>query len=71
MVLQQFDDVLRGYHCLRIDALHKPFDPHLHQAISQQPSQEYPAQHGGVCGPTRLSIVRPRRAAQPGDCFDR
>jgi molecular chaperone GrpE len=43
MVLQQFDDVLRRYHCTRIAALHQPFNPHLHEALSQQPSQEHPA----------------------------
>ncbi len=52
MVLQQFDGVLQRYHCLRIDALHKPFNPHLHEALSQQPSQEYPAH-------TVLFVVRP------------
>jgi molecular chaperone GrpE len=34
--------VLEQHHCTRIKALHEPFDPHKHQAISQQPSAEYP-----------------------------
>jgi molecular chaperone GrpE len=42
MVAQQLDNVLSRHHCTRIDALHKPFDPHLHAAIMQQPSSEYP-----------------------------
>lgn len=43
MVAQQLESVLARHHCTRIDALHKPFDPHLHAAIMQQPSDEYPA----------------------------
>jgi molecular chaperone GrpE len=42
MVAQQLDGVLARHHCMRIDALHKPFDPHLHAAILQQPSNEFP-----------------------------
>jgi molecular chaperone GrpE len=42
MVAQQLENVLSRHHCQRIDALHKPFDPHLHAAIMQQPSSEYP-----------------------------
>ncbi|MGH7137055.1 MAG: nucleotide exchange factor GrpE, partial [Pirellulales bacterium] len=42
MVAQQLDSVLSRHQCLRIDALHKPFDPHLHAAIMQQPTNEYP-----------------------------
>jgi molecular chaperone GrpE len=41
MVSQQLENVLARHHCRRIDALHKPFDPHLHAAIMQQPSSEY------------------------------
>ncbi|HWA99476.1 MAG TPA: nucleotide exchange factor GrpE [Pirellulales bacterium] len=43
MVGQQLEAVLAKYNCTRIAALHKPFDPNLHQAIAQQPSSEYPA----------------------------
>lgn len=42
LVAQQLEGVLGRYHCVRIEALHKPFDPHLHQAIMQQPSAEHP-----------------------------
>ena len=42
MVAQQLENVLSRHHCTRIDALHKPFDPHLHAAIMQQPSSDYP-----------------------------
>jgi molecular chaperone GrpE len=42
LVARQFEDVLERYHCTRIPALNQPFDPHRHQAISQQPTDEYP-----------------------------
>jgi molecular chaperone GrpE len=43
MVAQQLEGVLARHHCVRIEALHQPFDPHLHQAIMQQPSADHPA----------------------------
>lgn len=43
MVAQQLEDVLQRHHCVRIEALDAPFDPHLHEAISQQPSDSHPA----------------------------
>ncbi|MBX9791583.1 MAG: nucleotide exchange factor GrpE [Pirellulales bacterium] len=42
MVARQLDDVLARHGCKRIEALNKPFDPHLHQAIAQQPSADVP-----------------------------
>jgi len=42
MVAQQLEDLLERHHCTKIEALGKPFDPHLHEAISQQPSEEHP-----------------------------
>ena len=41
MVAQQFEGVLQQHHCLEIGALGEPFDPHLHEAILQQPSDEH------------------------------
>ena len=43
MVAQQLEGVLQTYDCVKIRALNEPFDPHLHEAISQQPSDEHPA----------------------------
>ncbi len=43
MVEQQVQDVLKRHHCQRIEALHVPFDPHVHHAVMQQPSDEHPA----------------------------
>ncbi|HVC95745.1 MAG TPA: nucleotide exchange factor GrpE [Pirellulales bacterium] len=42
LVAQQLESVLARYHCVRIAALETPFDPHLHQAIMQQPSADHP-----------------------------
>jgi len=42
LVAQQLQAVLATHHCTPIEALHQPFDPNLHEAISQQPSDEYP-----------------------------
>ncbi len=43
MVLGQLTSVLDKHQCKQIPALGAPFDPNIHQAISQQPSAEYPA----------------------------
>ncbi len=40
MVAQQLEQVLARHSCIKIDALHQAFDPHKHQAILQQPSNE-------------------------------
>jgi molecular chaperone GrpE len=43
MVGGQLQTVFESHQCKKIDALHLPFDPNLHHAISQMPSEEYPA----------------------------
>jgi len=42
MVADQLRDVLARHQCQPIEALHQPFDPNVHEAVSQQPSEEYP-----------------------------
>ncbi len=42
MVSVQLDDVLRRHHCLRMEAEGEAFDPHRHEALAQQPSEEHP-----------------------------
>jgi len=44
MVQNQLLDALRRHGVTRMDALDKPFDPNLHQAVMQQPSTEHPPQ---------------------------
>lgn len=41
MVAQQLIDTFNKYHCSRIEAVGQPFDPNLHEAISQMPSDEH------------------------------
>lgn len=41
MVQTQFLDLLKRNGIVRIDALHKPFDPNEHEAVMQQPSTEH------------------------------
>ncbi|MCL2006386.1 MAG: nucleotide exchange factor GrpE [Planctomycetaceae bacterium] len=43
MVHLQFLEVLKKYHCERIEAKFKQFDPNFHESVSQIPSAEYPA----------------------------
>lgn len=43
MVAGQLRDVLKQHHCEEIEALDQPFDPHLHEAVTQQVSDDHPA----------------------------
>ena len=59
LVARQFEETFARYHCVRIGALHLPFDPHLHHAISQQVTSDFP--------PNTVILV-----AQPGfQLYDR
>lgn len=40
MVADQLERALARHHCTRIPALHQPFDPHVHEAISHLPSDQ-------------------------------
>lgn len=42
MVLKQFDDILGKHGIQPMDAVGKPFDPHLHQALQQVPTTDKP-----------------------------
>jgi len=43
MVASMLCDVLARHHCTRMEALYQQFDPHLHEAVAQYPSEEHPA----------------------------
>jgi molecular chaperone GrpE len=43
MVRQQMEETLKRHDCQPIDALYKPFNPHVHHAVMQQPSADHPA----------------------------
>jgi molecular chaperone GrpE len=42
MVHQQFLDVLAKYKCIKINAVHQPFDPNFHASVAQLPNEEFP-----------------------------
>jgi molecular chaperone GrpE len=42
LVQTQLLDLLKRHGITPIDALGKPFDPHLHEAVMQRPTAEYP-----------------------------
>jgi molecular chaperone GrpE len=41
MVAGQLEGVLQRHHCQKIEAMGQPFDPNLHEAIFQQPSDDH------------------------------
>jgi molecular chaperone GrpE len=43
MVVQQFGQILGQHGCRRIPTIGENFDPHLHEALAQQPSDDKPA----------------------------
>ncbi len=83
LVAQQLQDALRRHHCTPIEALHVPFDPNLHEAILQQPSDQFPANtvvqetqagyrlHDRVVRPSQVVVstaaVQPQPAPASGD----
>jgi len=67
MVAQQFGDVLGQHHCKRIDAKGETFDPHLHEALAQQPSDECPA--GCVLDVAQVGYQLHDRVVRPSQVF--
>lgn len=72
MVRQQLGDILVTHHCVPIEALHSPFDPNVHHAVLQQPSDEHPANtvlmvtqngyqlHDRVVRPSQVIVSKPK-----------
>ncbi len=63
MVAQQFQDVLAKYDCVKMAALNAPFDPHVHEAVMQQPNDEHPA--GTVLQVTQAGFQLHDRVVRP------
>ncbi len=55
MVGQQLKSALAGHGLAEVAPLGQPFDPNLHEAISQQPHPEIPADH--VCAVVRTGYT--------------
>jgi molecular chaperone GrpE len=67
MVEGMFLSVLAQHHCKRIEGVGQPFDPNLHQAIAQEPSDEYPA--GTVTRVVRFGYQLHDRVVRPSHVF--
>ncbi|MBW3597540.1 MAG: nucleotide exchange factor GrpE [Planctomycetes bacterium] len=63
MVVQQIGQILEQHGCRRIPAKGEAFDPHVHEAITQQPSDEHPA--GVVMLETRSGYQLHDRVLRP------
>jgi molecular chaperone GrpE len=63
LVQHQLASVLAKHHCTPIESVGKPFDPNVHQAIAQQPSQEFPA--GSVMLETSAGYMMHDRVIRP------
>jgi molecular chaperone GrpE len=63
MMAQQFETIFERHHCKLITAIGQPFDPHRHEAILQQPSEEDP-EHT-VLGVTQLGLELHDRVVRP------
>jgi molecular chaperone GrpE len=67
MVAGMFNTVLAQHNCTRIEGVGQPFDPHLHQAIGQQPSTEHPA--GTITIVARYGYKLHDRVVRPSQVF--
>ena len=63
MTAEQLESALAHHHCAEIEALHRPFDPNLHEAISQLPNDEHPA--GTVTHVTQIGFLLHDRVVRP------
>jgi molecular chaperone GrpE len=63
MVARQLEEVLQRHDCRRIPALSEPFDPHLHEAILQQHSEQHPP--GTVLRETQTGFLLHDRVVRP------
>jgi molecular chaperone GrpE len=71
LVQNQFHDILKRHGVNRIDALGKPFDPNLHQAVMQEKAPDKPPGtvvrvlepgytiHDRVLRPAKVAVSKP------------
>ena len=67
MVATQFEAVLKQHQCVRIETVGEPFDPNQHQAIAQEPSDQYPA--GTVTRSAQVGYKLHDRVIRPAQVF--
>ena len=63
MTAEQLESALARHHCVEIEALHQPFDPNLHEAISQLPNEEHAA--GTITHVTQIGFLLNDRVVRP------
>jgi molecular chaperone GrpE len=67
MLAGMFTAVLAQHHCKRIEGVGLPFDPNLHQAIGQEPSNDVSAGH--ITRVMRYGYQLHDRVVRPSDVF--
>jgi molecular chaperone GrpE len=63
MVHRQFQDFLKDFGVQEVEALGKPFDPNIHDAVSQEPSADQP--EGTILRVTRRGYRLKERMLRP------
>ena len=67
LVANQLEVVLKQHQCVRIEDVGSPFDPNQHQAIAQEPSDEYRA--GTITRATQVGYKLHDRVIRPAQVF--
>jgi molecular chaperone GrpE len=67
LVADQLENVLKQHQCVRIETVGTPFDPNQHQAIAQEPSDQYPA--GTVSRAAQSGYKLHDRVIRPAQVF--
>jgi molecular chaperone GrpE len=67
LVVAQLEGVLQKYDCVPIATVGMPFDPHQHQAVGQEPSDQYPA--GTVTRAVQAGYKLYERVIRPAQVF--
>ena len=67
LVSRQLIELLKQHHCQEIEAENTQFDPHSHEAVLHEPSEQHPA--GGVTRVTRSGYRLHDRVVRPSQVF--
>ena len=63
MVFTQLETTFEKFHCVKLEPVGEPFDPNLHEAISQMPSADHPS--GTVLHVTQIGFQLHDRVVRP------
>ncbi len=67
MVVDQFTSALSQHDCVRIEGVGSPFDPNHHEAIGQEPTDEFPP--NSVAREMRVGYMLHDRVIRPSQVF--